>query len=207
MADTTLQFRSALISVYHKTGLDDIVKKLHALGVEIYSTGGTYDFLENLGIPAHKVEDLTSYPSILGGRVKTLHPKVFGGILGRRENTGDIAEMEQWEIPNFDLVVIDLYPFEETVQSGASPADIIEKIDIGGISLIRAAAKNFNHVVCIPSQNHYDVLNKMLMDGGKSTLQERQSLSADSFEISSRYDFAIWNYLSGGSVTPLRYGE
>ena len=156
--------KTALISVFHKDGLDQILKKLHEEGVKLLSTGGTQKFIEELGYPCTKVEEITTYPSILGGRVKTLHPKIFGGILGRRENEGDIKEMAQYEIPAIDLVVVDLYPFEETVKSGASEADIIEKIDIGGISLIRAGAKNFKDVVIVPSKAEYsdllDMLNK-----------------------------------------------
>jgi phosphoribosylaminoimidazolecarboxamide formyltransferase / IMP cyclohydrolase len=147
--------KSALISVYHKDKLDHIVKKLDELGVTIYSTGGTQSFIEELGTPVIPVEELTSYPSILGGRVKTLHPKVFGGILNRRDNQGDQQQIAKYEIPEIDLVIVDLYPFEETVASGASDEDIIEKIDIGGISLIRAAAKNFNDVVIVSSRNQY----------------------------------------------------
>ena len=156
------RIQSALISVYHKDGLDKLVKRLAEMEVTIYSTGGTYSFLEELGVKAEKIEDLTSYPSILGGRVKTLHPKVFGGILGRRELESDLMEMEEYDIPSFDLVIVDLYPFEQTVKSGASKEDIIEKIDIGGISLIRAAAKNFAHVVVIPSQSQYKELDRIL---------------------------------------------
>ena len=146
---------TALISVFHKDGLEDILKKLHDEGVRFLSTGGTQAFIESLGYPCQKVEDVTTYPSILGGRVKTLHPKVFGGILGRRELEGDRQQMAQYEIPEIDLVIVDLYPFEQTVASGAGEADIIEKIDIGGISLIRAGAKNFNDVVIIPSKEQY----------------------------------------------------
>ena len=154
--------KTALISVFHKDGLDQILKKLHEEGVKLLSTGGTQKFIEELGYPCTKVEEITTYPSILGGRVKTLHPKIFGGILGRRENEGDIKEMAQYEIPAIDLVVVDLYPFEETVKSGASEADIIEKIDIGGISLIRAGAKNFKDVVIVPSKAEYSDLHDML---------------------------------------------
>jgi phosphoribosylaminoimidazolecarboxamide formyltransferase/IMP cyclohydrolase len=202
--------KSALLSVYHKTGLDHIVRKLHDMGVTIYSTGGTYTYLQEQNVPAEKIEDLTTYPSILGGRVKTLHPKVFGGILGRREVGDDIAEMEAYQIPTFDLVVVDLYPFEDTVKSGASPEDIIEKIDIGGISLIRAAAKNFEHVVVIPSQKQYSELDKILNEqNGLSELQQRKALAAQSFAISSHYDGLISSYLAGGSSNSnsLRYGE
>ncbi|MDP3433707.1 MAG: bifunctional phosphoribosylaminoimidazolecarboxamide formyltransferase/IMP cyclohydrolase PurH, partial [Bacteroidota bacterium] len=156
------KIKSALISVYHKDKLDQIVKKLDELHVTIYSTGGTQSFIEELGTSVVPVEELTSYPSILGGRVKTLHPKVFGGILNRRDNTGDQQQIAKYEIPEIDLVIVDLYPFEETVASGASEDDIIEKIDIGGISLIRAAAKNFKDVVIISSRNQYDTLFNLL---------------------------------------------
>lgn len=162
--EKTKQIKTALVSVFHKDGLDEILKKLHAEGVELLSTGGTQQFIESLGIPCRKVEDVTTYPSILGGRVKTLHPKIFGGILGRRELESDQAQMAQYDIPAIDLVIVDLYPFEETVKSGASEADIIEKIDIGGISLIRAGAKNFNDVAIVPSKAEYamllDILNR-----------------------------------------------
>ena len=163
------KIRRALVSVFHKDGLDEILKTLHAQGVELLSTGGTQSFIESLGIPCTKVEDVTSYPSILGGRVKTLHPKVFGGILGRRENEGDQQQMAQYEIPAIDLVIVDLYPFEETVKSGACEADIIEKIDIGGISLIRAGAKNFRDVIIVPSKAEYKPLLDLLRKkGGES---------------------------------------
>ena len=153
MADKSI--KSALISVFYKDGLEPIVKKLHELGVELYSTGGTQKFIEDLGIPVTAVEDVTNYPSIFGGRVKTLHPKVFGGILHRRDHQNDLKEKEQYEIPAMDLVIVDLYPFEETVASGAGDEDIIEKIDIGGIALIRAAAKNFNDVLIVSSRDYY----------------------------------------------------
>lgn len=151
MAETK-KIKTALVSVFHKDGLDELLKKLHAEGVKLLSTGGTQKFIESLGLPCQKVEDVTTYPSILGGRVKTLHPKIFGGILGRRELAEDQAQMKQYDIPEIDLVIVDLYPFEQTVASGASEADIIEKIDIGGISLIRAGAKNFKDVVIVPSR-------------------------------------------------------
>lgn len=214
MPDTTKPIHSALISVYHKNGLDRIVSRLHEAGVIIYSTGGTYDFLVEKGIPAEKIEDLTSYPSILGGRVKTLHPKVFGGILGRRELEGDVLEMERFEIPGIDLVIVDLYPFEDTLKSGAPHEDIIEKIDIGGISLIRAAAKNYNHVLTISSQEYYSVLETILYDqNGESTYEQRKGMAASAFAISSGYDGLIGQYLAGESAHPevkgtsLRYGE
>jgi len=204
-----LKIKSALISVFHKTGLDTIVEKLHETGVTIYSTGGTYSFLERKGIPAEKIEDLTGYPSILGGRVKTLHPKVFGAILGRPGLDTDVAEMEQHAIPTFDLVIVDLYPFEDTLASGASEEEIIEKIDIGGISLIRAAAKNFEHVLVIPSKDQYLFLEDILNShDGTTTLEARKKMAAASFAISSRYDAMIGQYLAGeNNKTPLRYGE
>ncbi len=189
------KIRRALVSVFHKDGLDDILRMLHQQGVELLSTGGTQQFIESLGIPCQKVEDVTGYPSILGGRVKTLHPKVFGGILGRRALSGDQAEMQKYEIPEIDLVIVDLYPFEETVRSGASEADIIEKIDIGGISLIRAAAKNFQDVVIVPSKAQYPVLADILKrQGAQTTLDERRRLAASAFGVSSHYDTAIHGY-------------
>jgi len=192
---------TALISVFHKDGLEDILKKLHAEGVRFLSTGGTQAFIESLGYPCQKVEDVTTYPSILGGRVKTLHPKVFGGILGRRELEGDRQQMAQYEIPEIDLVIVDLYPFEQTVASGAGEADIIEKIDIGGISLIRAGAKNFNDVVIIPSKEQYkpllDILNAQ---GAQTTLAQRRAFATAAFGVSSHYDTAIHGWF--GSLTP-----
>ena len=183
---------TALISVFHKDGLEEILQKLHAEGVRFLSTGGTQAFIESLGYPCQKVEDVTTYPSILGGRVKTLHPKIFGGILGRRELDGDRQQMVQYEIPEIDLVIVDLYPFEQTVASGAGEADIIEKIDIGGISLIRAGAKNFNDVVIIPSKEQYkpllDILNAQ---GAQTTLAQRRAFAAAAFGVSSHYDTAI----------------
>jgi len=189
------QIKRALVSVFHKDGLDEILRKLHAEGVELLSTGGTQSFIESLGIPCCKVEDVTGYPSILGGRVKTLHPKVFGGILGRRSLAEDQAEMQKYEIPEIDLVIVDLYPFEETVASGASEADIIEKIDIGGISLIRAAAKNFQDVVIVPSKAEYPMLADILArQGAATTLEQRRELAARAFGVSSHYDTAIHGY-------------
>ena len=191
MAETR-KIKRALVSVFHKDGLDAILRKLYAEGVELLSTGGTQAFIESLGIPCQKVEDVTSYPSILGGRVKTLHPKVFGGILGRRELAGDQEQMAQYEIPEIDLVIVDLYPFEQTVASGASEADIIEKIDIGGISLIRAAAKNFRDVIIVPSKQEYEPLFKLLeKNGAQSELEERKWFAAQAFGVSSHYDTAI----------------
>lgn len=186
------QIRRALVSVFHKDGLDEILHKLHEDGVELLSTGGTQAFIENLGIPCRKVEDVTGYPSILGGRVKTLHPKVFGGILGRRELLADQEEMQKYEIPEIDLVIVDLYPFEQTVISGASEADIIEKIDIGGISLIRAAAKNFRDVVIVPSKAEYAALLDLLKEqGAQTTLEQRRWFATQAFGVSSHYDTAI----------------
>lgn len=189
--------RTALISVFHKDGLDQILKKLHEEGVKLLSTGGTQKFIEELGYPCTKVEEITTYPSILGGRVKTLHPKIFGGILGRRENEGDIKEMAQYEIPAIDLVVVDLYPFEETVKSGASEADIIEKIDIGGISLIRAGAKNFKDVVIVPSKAEYsDLLDMLNNKGANSDIEDRRHFAERAFATSSHYDTAIHSYFA-----------
>lgn len=189
--------KTALISVFHKDGLDQILKKLHEEGVKLLSTGGTQKFIEELGYPCTKVEEITTYPSILGGRVKTLHPKIFGGILGRRENEGDIKEMAQYEIPAIDLVVVDLYPFEETVKSGASEADIIEKIDIGGISLIRAGAKNFKDVVIVPSKAEYsDLLDMLNNKGANSNIEDRRHFAERAFATSSHYDTAIHSYFA-----------
>lgn len=217
--DTPKQIRSALISVYYKDRLDTIVQKLHELGVILYSTGGTYDFIKSLGIPAITVESITSYPSIFGGRVKTLHPSVFGGILYRRDNPEDNKQLAEYNIPPIDLVVVDLYPFEATVASGTNDEAIIEKIDIGGISLIRAAAKNFTDVVIIASSGQYDNLVKLLDEkNGLTTLEDRRHLAAEAFNISSHYDTAIFNYFnSDGRINTfklslpagefLRYGE
>ena len=189
--------KTALISVFHKDGLDQILKKLHEEGVKLLSTGGTQKFIEELGYPCTKVEEITTYPSILGGRVKTLHPKIFGGILGRRENEGDIKEMAQYEIPAIDLMVVDLYPFEETVKSGASEADIIEKIDIGGISLIRAGAKNFKDVVIVPSKAEYsDLLDMLNNKGANSDIEDRRHFAERAFATSSHYDTAIHSYFA-----------
>ena len=209
--------KSALISVFHKDGLGPIVKKLDALGVTIYSTGGTEKFIKDQGITVVPVEDVTSYPSILGGRVKTLHPKVFGGILNRQDHEGDVSELEAYEIPQIDLVIVDLYPFEKTVASGASEQDIIEKIDIGGISLIRAAAKNFKDTVIISSMDQYDDFLSLLNEQeGNTSLSDRKKLAAKAFNISSHYDTAIFNYFNEDEVVykasetngkVLRYGE
>ncbi|MGM9692993.1 MAG: IMP cyclohydrolase [Alloprevotella sp.] len=190
--------KTALVSVFHKDGLDELLKTLHEQGVAFLSTGGTQQFIESLGYPCQKVEDVTTYPSILGGRVKTLHPKIFGGILGRRELESDREQMAQYEIPAIDLVIVDLYPFEQTVASGASAADIIEKIDIGGISLIRAGAKNFNDVVIVPSKAEYGMLLEMLQKHGaaQTSLEERRLFATRAFGVSSHYDTAIHNWFS-----------
>jgi phosphoribosylaminoimidazolecarboxamide formyltransferase/IMP cyclohydrolase len=212
------QIKSALISVFDKGGLEPIVKQLHKNGVAIYSTGGTQTFIEGLDIPVIRVEDLTSYPSILGGRVKTLHPKVFGGILTRRENEGDQAQIKEFDIPELDLVIVDLYPFEDTVSSGAGHADIIEKIDIGGISLIRAAAKNYKDVVIIPSKNQYATFLDIITEHKCTTeLGERKDFARDAFDTSSHYDSHIFKYFNNNkkeffkeSISEnqtLRYGE
>ena len=186
------QITTALVSVFHKDGLDELLKKLNEEGVKFLSTGGTQKFIESLGYECQKVEDVTTYPSILDGRVKTLHPKVFGGILGRRDNEGDQEQMKQYEIPEIDLVIVDLYPFEDTVASGASEADIIEKIDIGGISLIRAGAKNFKDVVIVPSKDEYGVLLDILNEKGAATdIEDRKMFAERAFGVSSHYDTAI----------------
>lgn len=214
----TKRIKRALVSVYHKEGLNEIISKLHEEGVEFLSTGGTRQFIESLGYPCTAVEDLTTYPSILGGRVKTLHPKIFGGILCRRALEQDRQQIEKYEIPEIDLVIVDLYPFEATVASGASEADIIEKIDIGGISLIRAAAKNYKDVVIVASQAQYQPLRDILMErGATTTLEERRWFAKEAFGVSSHYDSAIFNYFDGEAdsafrcsanhQTPLRYGE
>ena len=183
--NTTKSIKSALISVFDKEGLEPIVKKLNEHGVTIYSTGGTETFIKNLNIPVVAVEDVTSYPSILGGRVKTLHPKIFGGILNRQDHEGDVAQMQEYNIPQIDLVIVDLYPFEKTVASGASEADIIEKIDIGGISLIRAAAKNFKDTVIVASVNEYaSFLNMITENDGATTLEQRKYLATKAFHTS-----------------------
>jgi phosphoribosylaminoimidazolecarboxamide formyltransferase / IMP cyclohydrolase len=213
------RINSALISVFHKNGLDEIVSELHKLNVQIYSTGGTLDYIKKLGIDAVAVESLTSYPSIFGGRVKTLHPKVMGGILFRRENPDDQKQSEEFAIPPIDLVIVDLYPFEETVASGSGEEEIIEKIDIGGISLIRAAAKNFNDVVIVPSADQYGKLAELLKEkNGFTDIEDRKYFAAEAFNVSSHYDTAIFNYFNTDQkipsfkksiqkVTELRYGE
>ncbi|MDH6358279.1 bifunctional phosphoribosylaminoimidazolecarboxamide formyltransferase/IMP cyclohydrolase [Parabacteroides sp. PF5-9] len=212
------QIKRALVSVYYKEGLDDILKKLHKEGVSFVSTGGTQSFIESLGLPCEAVEDLTGYPSILGGRVKTLHPKVFGGILTRRDNPQDQSQITEYEIPEIDLVIVDLYPFEETVASGAEDQAIIEKIDIGGISLIRAAAKNYKDVIIVASNAQYQPLMNLLNEkGATSTLEDRRWFAKEAFAVSSGYDSAIFNYFDqqNGSYLrlavdhpmSLRYGE
>ena len=188
----TKKIKTALVSVFHKDGLDELLTKLNAEGVKFLSTGGTQKFIESLGFECQAVEELTTYPSILGGRVKTLHPKVFGGILGRRDNEGDQEQMKKYEIPEIDLVIVDLYPFEQTVASGASEQEIIEKIDIGGISLIRAGAKNFKDVVIVPSKAEYPVLLSILnSEGAQTELEDRRMLAERAFAVSSHYDTAI----------------
>ena len=191
MAETK-KIKTALVSVFHKDGLDELLAKLNEEGVKYLSTGGTQKFIESLGYECQKVEDVTTYPSILGGRVKTLHPKIFGGILARRDNEGDQEQMKEFEIPSIDLVIVDLYPFEQTVASGASDADIIEKIDIGGISLIRAGAKNFKDVVIVPSKAEYNVLLDILKQKGAETdIEDRKMFAERAFGVSSHYDTAI----------------
>lgn len=190
--------KTALVSVFHKDGLDELLAKLNAEGVRFLSTGGTQKFIESLGYECQSVECVTTYPSILGGRVKTLHPKVFGGILARRDNEGDKSQMAEYEIPEIDLVIVDLYPFEDTVASGASEQDIIEKIDIGGISLIRAGAKNFNDVVIVPSKAEYGMLLDILNEKGAYTdLSDRRMLATRAFGVSSHYDTAIHSWFAG----------
>ena len=215
---STKKIKSALVSVYHKDNLDKLVQVLHEHGVTIYSTGGTQSFIDGLGIPVQSVESVTEYPSILGGRVKTLHPKVFGGILNRRENNDDRKQIEQFKIPDIDMVIVDLYPFEETVDSGASEKEIIGKIDIGGISLIRAAAKNYNDVLIVASMRQYGKAIELLETQSCSTsIEDRRNFATEAFDVSSHYDSAIFNYFSAGSPDSfkkslfgsrqLRYGE
>ena len=196
MAETK-KIKTALVSVFHKDGLDELLAKLNEEGVKFLSTGGTQKFIESLGYECQKVEDVTTYPSILGGRVKTLHPKIFGGILARRNNEGDQEQMKEFEIPSIDLVIVDLYPFEQTVASGASDADIIEKIDIGGISLIRAGAKNFKDVVIVPSKAEYNVLLDILKQKGAETdIEDRKMFAERAFGVSSHYDTAIYAWFA-----------
>jgi phosphoribosylaminoimidazolecarboxamide formyltransferase / IMP cyclohydrolase len=213
------RIKSALISVYYKDGLDEIVRMLHSLDIKIFSTGGTFSFINELGIPAVKVEDLTTYPSILGGRVKTLHPSVFGGILARREVAEDLGQLEKYSIPEIDLVIVDLYPFEETLKATTDNDEIIEKIDIGGISLIRAAAKNYNDVLIVSGREQYSGLLALLNEKkGYSSLEQRRLHAAMAFQTSSHYDTAIFRYFNRGAgiqvfresinnAYPLRYGE
>ena len=213
------EIKRALISVYYKDGLEEIAKELIKNGVEILSTGGTFDFLEQRSIPVKTVESLTGYPSILGGRVKTLHPKVFGGILSRRDCSQDTEQAGQYDIPYIDLVIVDLYPFEEYVAADASHEDIIEKIDIGGISLIRAAAKNYRDVVIIPSREFYGTFLSLIRENGcRTSMEQREYFAAQAFGVSSHYDTSIFNYFnrkfdipgfrqSIEEVRTLRYGE
>ena len=196
MAETK-KIKTALVSVFHKDGLDELLAKLNEEGVKFLSTGGTQKFIESLGYECQKVEDVTTYPSILGGRVKTLHPKIFGGILGRRDNEGDQEQMKQYEIPEIDLVIVDLYPFEQTVASGAGEADIIEKIDIGGISLIRAGAKNFKDVVIVPSKAEYGMLLDIVKEkGAETSIEDRKKFAEHAFGVSSHYDTAIHEWFA-----------
>ena len=214
---TSKTIKSALISVFHKDGLAPIVQKLNELNVTIYSTGGTEKFINDLGIKVIPVDEVTSYPSILGGRVKTLHPKVFGGILNRQDNESDIAELKEYNIPQIDLVIVDLYPFEKTVASGAPEQDIVEKIDIGGISLIRASAKNFKDTFTVSSMDQYEEFLSILSENkGTTSIEQRKKFAAKSFNISSHYDTAIFNYFNEDEVVfkaseqnseTLRYGE
>lgn len=213
------RINTALISVYDKNNLEPIIEKLNELNIQIYSTGGTKEFIEKLGVKVIAVEELTDYPSILGGRVKTLHPKVFGGILARRDNSSDKEQLVQYKIPEIDLVIVDLYPFEDTVASDATEQDIIEKIDIGGISLIRATAKNFKDTLIVPSKNQYKNLLELLeTNNGETTINDRKRLALEAFKVSAHYDTAIFNYFntefkipafkqSINSVNELRYGE
>ncbi|WP_299012571.1 bifunctional phosphoribosylaminoimidazolecarboxamide formyltransferase/IMP cyclohydrolase [uncultured Polaribacter sp.] len=206
--NTSKTIKSALISVFHKDGLAPIVQKLNELNVTIYSTGGTEKFINELGINVVPVEDVTSYPSILGGRVKTLHPKVFGGILNRQDHEGDVAELKEYDIPQIDLVIVDLYPFEKTVASGAQEQDIVEKIDIGGISLIRASAKNFKDTFTVSSMEQYDEFLEILSENkGTTSIEQRKKFAAKSFNISSHYDTAIFNYFNNNTEPALKVSE
>ena len=213
------QIKTALISVYHKDNLNEVIHLLNNFGVKIFSTGGTLKFIEDCGVEAEPVEELTGYPSILGGRVKTLHPKIFGGLLARRNNENDLFQLEEYKIPEIDLVIVDLYPFEETVASGASEQEIIEKIDIGGVSLIRAAAKNFRDVLVVSSRNQYKTLIDLLdTNNGSTTIDQRREFALEAFNMTSHYDTAIFSYFASESspvafkqsiqgVKVLRYGE
>jgi len=214
-----IKINSALVSVYHKTGLDEIIGSLNVLGVKIYSTGGTLDYIRKYCHDAVSVESVTDYPALFGGRVKTLHPKVMGGILYQRNNAQDVQQAKDFAIPSIDLVIVDLYPFEKTLAGGASEEEIIEKIDIGGISLIRAAAKNFNDVVIVPSADLYGKLAQLLKEkNGYTSLEDRKYFAAQAFNVSSHYDTAIFNYFNAAEKIPvfkqscsqstlLRYGE
>ena len=215
---TLKKVKNALISVFYKDGLDQVLEVLNKFDIKFYSTGGTYDYITGKGYEAQTIESLTSYPSILGGRVKTLHPKVFGGILARRESAEDQQQLTEYEIPLFDLVIVDLYPFEETLKNTGDTQSVIEKIDIGGISLIRAAAKNFNDVLVVPSSAMYDELNELMeKNEGASTTEDRRYFAAQAFNISSHYDTAIFNWMNPGKIDVfkqsigneniLRYGE
>ena len=199
-----MKIRSALVSVFNKDGLDEIIKLLHSHNVKIISTGGTAEFIRKLNVSVTEVETITNYPALFGGRVKTLQPQIFGGILNRRDNANDQKEKSQHKIEDIDLVIVDLYPFEETLAAGGSEAEIIEKIDIGGVALIRAAAKNFNDVVIIPSKRQYPELAQILKRGSETTLEERKKFAGNAFEVTSGYDSAIRGYFQGA---PLRYGE
>ncbi len=210
------KIQSALISVFYKDGLENIVQQLHQLGITIYSTGGTQKFIEDLHVPCVPVESLTTYPSILGGRVKTLHPSVFGGILGKREDAEHVAEMQEYKIPEIDLVIVDLYPFEETVASTTDEKLIIEKIDIGGTSMIRAAAKNHASVVVVAAKNDYNLLEEILKEQkGETTIEQRRMFAIKAFDVCTGYDMAISNYFNQSNFinpfnkqkTILRYGE
>ncbi len=202
-----VQIKSALISVYYKHNLEPIIKKLDQLGITIYSTGGTGKFIKELGVQFKAVEDITSYPSILGGRVKTLHPKVFGGILARRENADDLAHLDQFEIPAIDLVIVDLYPFKETLNAGGEENEIIEKIDIGGVSLIRAAAKNYKDVVVVASKDDYALLLEIISSQhGVTALDQRKDLALKAFQITSEYDSSIYSWFNNGENFSVQYG-
>lgn len=202
------QIKKAIISVYYKDGLDVLIKQLHSFGVELYSTGGTYKFIEELGIPCLKVESLTSFPEILDGRVKTLHPAIFGGLLARTNLETDVQTMASHNLPFFDLMICNLYPFEEYIKNGASEIDLIEKIDIGGVTLIRAAAKNFNDVVCISNPSGYAELGAILeRNNGSTSVEERRQFAADAFKTIAQYDAAISTYFLGSQTMSLRYGE
>ncbi|MGB5693201.1 MAG: bifunctional phosphoribosylaminoimidazolecarboxamide formyltransferase/IMP cyclohydrolase PurH, partial [Flavobacteriaceae bacterium] len=216
---TVKKASTALVSVFHKDGLEPVIRKLDELGITIYSTGGTEKYIKELGVEVIPVEEVTSYPSILGGRVKTLHPKVFGGILNRQDQESDVAQLEEYDIPQLDIVIVDLYPFEKTVAEGAGEQEIVEKIDIGGISLIRAAAKNYKDVLCVSSMEDYGSFLELLSEGqGSTTLKQRKLFARKAFDISSHYDTAIFNYfddseelgsfkISEQRGKALRYGE